>query len=160
MINDVHIMVYDPLKYAKEYIEAGADIITFHLEACKNSAEVQQTIDFIRSKGVKVGLSIKPKTDVKELLPWLDKIDLALIMSVEPGFGGQKFIPNALDKISFLRKYIDSNNLAVLIEVDGGINDETGKLCADAGVDILVAGSYLFNKDDIKERINKINGQI
>ena len=156
MVNDVHIMVINPLDYAKEFIENGADLVTFNIEATKDEEEVLSLIDFIHSKGVKVGVSIKPKTEPEAVIKYLDKIELVLVMSVEPGFGGQKFMPNALEKISFLRKYIDENHLNCLIEVDGGINDVTGQECIKAGVDILVAGSYLFGHEDIKERIAKL----
>ena len=153
MVNDVHIMISDPLKYAPEFIKSGADFLTFHYEACKDDKEVRQVIDLIHQLGAKAGMSIKPKTDVKVCDSFLKDLDMLLVMSVEPGFGGQSFIPNALDKIAYLRKVIDSNSYQCLIEVDGGINDETGKLCKDAGVDVLVAGSYLFGHEDIKERI-------
>ena len=152
---DVHIMVSDPHYFSNVFIEAGADLITFHLEACQSEQDVLDVIQKIRDKGVKVGLSIKPDTDVKSLLPFISKIDLILIMSVHPGYGGQSFIPGALDKISFLRKYIDENKLSCLIDVDGVINAETAKLVLDAGVDVLVAGSYIF-KNNIKETINTL----
>lgn len=152
---DVHIMVSDPNYFSDVFIEAGADLITFHLEACKNDDEVLKLIDKIHAKNVKVGLSIKPSTDVKELLPYLDKIDLVLIMSVNPGYGGQSFMLNAIDKISLLRKTIDSKQLNVLIEIDGGINHETAQLVLDAGADVLVAGSYIF-KNNITETIEKL----
>jgi len=152
---DVHIMVSDPHYFSDVFIRAGADLITFHLEACASEEEVLNVIQKIRDKGVKVGLSIKPDTDVKTLIPFISKIDLILIMSVNPGYGGQSFIPNALDKIAFLRNYIDLNKLSCLIEVDGGINADTAKLVLDAGVDVLVAGSYIF-KHNIKETINTL----
>lgn len=152
---DVHIMVSDPNYFSDVFIEAGADLITFHLETCKNDDEVIKLIDKIHAKNVKVGLSIKPSTDVKELLPYLDKIDLVLIMSVNPGYGGQSFMLNAIDKISLLRKTIDSKQLNVLIEIDGGINHETAQLVLDAGADVLVAGSYIF-KNNITETIEKL----
>lgn len=153
MVNDVHIMISDPLKYAETFIKSGAKYLTFHYEACKDEKEILEVIDIIHKNGGKAGLSIKPNTDVKVLDSLVDKLDLILIMSVEPGFGGQSFIASALNKISYLRKMIDDKHLNCLIEVDGGINGETGKLCVDAGVDVLVAGSYLFGHDDIKERI-------
>lgn len=156
MVNDVHIMIINPLELGKEFAKAGADIVTFHFEACKDDEEVFKTIKSIKDCGKKVGLSIKPKTDVKVYDKFLTDIDLALIMSVEPGFGGQKFIPNALDKIEYLRKVIDEKHLNVLIEVDGGINAETGKLCREKGADILVAGTYIFNQVDKKERIESL----
>ncbi len=152
---DVHIMVSDPNYFSYVFIEAGADLITFHLEACQSEEEVLSIIKKIHDKGIKVGLTIKPATDVKDLLPFMDKIDLVLIMSVNPGYGGQSFIPSALDKIAFLRQYIDENKLSCLIEVDGGINAETAQWVLDAGVDVLVAGSYIF-KNDIKETINTL----
>ena len=152
---DVHIMVSDPNYFSDVFIEAGADLITFHLEACQSEEEVLSIIKKIHDKGIKVGLTIKPATDVKDLLPFMDKIDLVLIMSVNPGYGGQSFIPSALDKIAFLRQYIDENKLSCLIEVDGGINAETAQWALDAGVDVLVAGSYIF-KNDIKETINTL----
>jgi ribulose-phosphate 3-epimerase len=152
---DVHIMVSDPHYFSDVFIRAGADLITFHLEACASEEEVLSVIQKIRDKGVKVGLSIKPDTDVKSLIPFISKIDLILIMSVNPGYGGQSFIPNALDKTAFLRYYIDLNKLSCLIEVDGGINADTAKLVLDAVVDVLVSGSYIF-KHNIKETINTL----
>ena len=156
MINDVHIMISEPKRYAKEFIDAGANILTFHYEACKDIKEVEEVIDIIHSNGAKAGLSVKPNTPVEVIYPVLHKLDLVLVMSVEPGFGGQKFIPSALDKISKVKKLILEKGYQCLVEVDGGINEETAKLCKEAGVDILVAGSYLFGHKDIKERINKI----
>lgn len=152
---DVHIMVSDPHYFSNVFIEAGADLITFHLEACQSEQEVFDLINKIHDKGVKVGLSIKPDTDVKSLIPFISKIDLILIMSVHPGYGGQSFISSAIDKISFLRNYIDENKLSCLIEVDGGINADTAKLVLDVGADVLVAGSYIF-KHNIKESINTL----
>ena len=153
MVNDVHIMISDPLKYAPEFIKSGAKYLTFHFEACKDDEEVEKVIDLIHSLGGKAGLSIKPNTPVEVVDKFLDKLDLLLVMSVEPGFGGQSFIPSALDKIRHLRKVIDENKYQCLVEVDGGINEETGKLCREAGVDVLVAGSYLFGHEDLKERL-------
>lgn len=156
MINDVHIMISDPFKYAPEFIKAGAQILTFHYEACASDKEVFQVIDLIHDYGCKAGLSIKPNTPIQKVLPFLYSLDMVLIMSVEPGFGGQSFIPEMLNKVVYLRDYIDSNQIKCLIEIDGGINDETAKLAKLAGVDVLVAGSYLFGHDDIKERIEKL----
>ena len=156
MVNDVHIMISEPLKYIEKFANAGADIITFHYEACKDDKEVQQVIDLIHQFKVKAGISIKPNTSVEVLSPFLKDVELVLVMSVEPGFGGQSFIPNALDKISFLKKNKDEKGFHYLIEVDGGINAETAKLCKEAGVEILVAGSYLFGHKDIKERMESL----
>ena len=153
MVNDVHIMIAEPKKYAPEFIKSGAEYLTFHYEACKDEKEVQEVIDLIHQLGGKAGMSIKPNTHVKVCDEFLKDLDLVLVMSVEPGFGGQSFISSALDKIAYLRKAADENGYKYLIEVDGGINGETGKLCKAAGVDVLVAGSYLFGHEDIKERI-------
>ena len=156
MVNDVHIMVADPMNVAPEFIEAGADYVTFHFEALACPKCCKKLIDKIHSLGCKAGISIKPKTNVKVLKELIQYVDLVLVMSVEPGKGGQAFIPSALGKIRKLRKWIDKENLNCLIEVDGGINDVTGKKCRKAGVDILVAGSYLYGHDDIKERVESL----
>ena len=152
-ILDTHLMISDPLSYAEAFVKAGSDRITFHYEAVNNPIKVAEEI---RRLGVPVGISIKPKTDVKALLKILEYVDLVLVMSVEPGFGGQSFIPEALDKIrelSTLKKVIDNN---YLIEVDGGINAETGKLCKEAGVDVLVAGSFIFHSKDPSKRMEEL----
>ena len=156
LVNDVHIMISEPKKYAQEFIKSGADYLTFHYEACKDDKEVEEVIDLIHQNGGKAGLSIKPNTKVEVVDKFLNKLDLLLVMSVEPGFGGQSFIPSALDKIAHLRKEIDKNGYKCLIEVDGGINEETGKLCKAAGVDVLVAGSYLFGHEDLKQRLEAL----
>jgi ribulose-phosphate 3-epimerase len=156
MVNDVHIMVADPMKVAPEFIEAGADIVTFHFEALECPVCCGKLIKKIHDLGCKAGISIKPKTNVKVLKELVKQVDLVLVMSVEPGKGGQAFIPSALGKIKKLRKWIDKENLNCLIEVDGGINAETGQKCRKAGADILVAGSYLYGHDDIEERIKTL----
>lgn len=150
---DVHLMIENPEKYFIDYVKNGADLVTVHYEATN---ELSSLIKNIKKAGVKVGVSIKPKTDVEVLYPYLKDLDLVLVMSVEPGFGGQSFIPSALEKIEKLRKEIDKNNYNCLIEVDGGINKETGDLCKKSGVDVLVAGSYLFGKEDILDRIEDL----
>lgn len=156
MVNDVHIMVADPKKQARDYLEAGADIITFHFEAVECPICAGKIIDMIHAAGKKVGISIKPNTKVRAIKKLIPQVDLVLVMSVEPGKGGQAFIQSALKKIRKLRKIVDKVNPECLIEVDGGINNETGKLCREAGADILVAGSYLYGHDDIKERIETL----
>lgn len=156
MVNDVHIMVADPKKEAPLFISAGADIVTFHIEAVDCPICAGKIIDMIHSSGCKAGISIKPNTKVKAIVSLLEKVDLVLVMSVEPGKGGQKFISSALGKIKKLRHIIDKKNLNVLIEVDGGINAETGKKCRKAGADILVAGSYIYGHEDVKERIESL----
>ena len=156
MVNDVHIMVADPMNVAPEFIEAGADIVTFHYEALDCPVCCGKLIKKIHDLGCKAGISIKPKTNVKVLKELVKQVDLVLVMSVEPGKGGQAFIPSVLGKIKKLRKWIDKQKLNCLIEVDGGINAETGAKCRKAGVDILVAGSYLYGHDDIKERVQSL----
>lgn len=157
LINDVHIMISDPFKYAPEFIKAGANYLTFHYEACKSDSEVFSVIDLIHERGAKAGLSIKPNTPIEKVYPFLYSVDMILIMSVEPGFGGQKFMPDSCSKIVRLRNYMETHDIKnVLIEIDGGINDETAKLAKLSGVDVLVAGSYLFGHEDIKERIEKL----
>ena len=153
MVMDVHLMIADPVKYAPDFVKAGADIITFHYEAVKYA---EPAIEAIRELGVKVGISIKPLTDINVLDDLLDKVDLILIMSVEPGFGGQAFIPSALDKIKYLADKRKQKGYNYLIEVDGGINKETAKQCIEAGVDILVAGSYIFSSNNRKALIEEI----
>ena len=156
MFNDVHLMISDPLKYYEDFVKAGADLITFHYEAIDSEEKIYELIEKIHLKNVKVGISIKPNTDVKVLLPFLDKIDLVLVMSVEPGFGGQKFILASLEKIRFLSEYKIKNGLKYLIEVDGGINDTTFKLCKKEGVDICVIGSYLYKSNNVLESYKKL----
>lgn len=151
--NDVHIMVENPKEIAPLFMEAGADLVTFHIEAVSCPICVGKIVEKLHSNNCKVGISIKPKTNIKTIIPFLDKIDLVLVMSVEPGKGGQTFINSSLRKIKKLRKIIDKNHYNCLVEVDGGINDVTGAKCRKAGADVLVAGTYLFSHDDIKERI-------
>lgn len=157
LVNDVHIMISKPYHFAKRFCEAGADYLTFHYEACRDNKEVFEVIDLIHKCGKKAGLSIKPDTPLDKVFPFLYSLDLVLIMSVEPGFGGQSFDDRALKKILRLKMYLQEHDVKnVLIEVDGGINDKTGALCKAAGVDVLVAGSYLFGKQDMAERINSL----
>lgn len=145
IIFDVHLMIDDPNKYAEAFINAGADVLTFHYEAVKNPKKI---ISYIKSYGIKAGISIKPNTDVNVLDDLLSEVDLVLIMSVEPGFGGQKFIDTALDKIKYLSNLKTERGYSYLIEVDGGINYETASLCAEAGCDVVVAGTYIFTNPD------------
>ena len=155
-VKDVHIMIENPLAAVEKYAKNGADYLTFHYEACKDDAEVFEVIDKIHEYGMKAGVSIKPGTAVEKIYPFLHSLDLVLIMSVEPGMGGQKFIDLSLNKISALRDKIDEEKVSVLISVDGGINDITGPDCRKVGVDILVAGQYLFGRDDFKERYESL----
>lgn len=146
---DVHLMIDEPIRYVKQFAEAGANIITFHIEA---TDKVEQTANAIRQCGKKVGLSIKPNTPVEELLPYRGLFDMALIMSVEPGFGGQKFISSSVEKIKRARELFPD----VLIEVDGGINVDNAKLVRDAGVDVIVAGNAVMLAPDRKEVIRNL----
>ena len=146
-VMDVHLMITEPIRYIKEFKEAGADLITIHLEACE---DVAATIKAIREAGLKVGLSIKPVTEAEAIRPYLDQIDMILVMSVEPGFGGQKFIPESLDKIRALRAMVEEAGVNVDIEVDGGIYQTNVKEVLDAGANIIVSGSGVF-KGDIAE---------
>ena len=146
---DTHLMTQDPIRLIEKFAKAGSDYITFHYESDSN---VKDTIALIKSFGVKAGISVKPKTDITEIYPYLDDLDLVLIMTVEPGYGGQSFMEDMLPKISALRKEIDNRGLKTIIEIDGGINDKTGKMCVDNGADALVAGTYLYASDEMTER--------
>ncbi|GCA66301.1 ribulose-phosphate 3-epimerase [Mediterraneibacter butyricigenes] len=146
-VMDVHLMITEPIRYIKEFKEAGADLITIHLEACE---DVAATIKAIREAGLKVGLSIKPATEAEAIRPYLDQIDMILVMSVEPGFGGQKFIPESLDKIRALRAMVEEAGVDVDIEVDGGIYQANVKEVLDAGANIIVSGSGVFKGDIAK----------
>ena len=143
-VMDAHLMVQEPIRYIEAFKEAGADIVTIHLEACE---DIEATIAKIRECGMKVGLSICPETDEKEVESLLAKVDMLLVMSVHPGFGGQKFIPESLDKIRAIRAMIESQKLDVDIQVDGGIYLTNVKEVLDAGANIIVAGSAVFKGD-------------
>ena len=155
MILDVHLMIVSPSQYAAEFAETGGDIITFHVEA-ENPDNIRKTIDEIHKQGKKAGLSIKPVTPVKALMSYIDSLDLVLVMTVEPGYGGQKFINEMLPKISELRSVIDNRGLNCELEVDGGINLETAKLCIKAGANVLVAGNDVFTAKDRAAQIAEL----
>lgn len=146
---DVHLMVSDIKSYIDDYKALNPEYITFHIEVYDNPIDI---INYIKSLGIKVGVSIKPNTDIDRLLPFLDKIDLVLVMSVEPGYGGQEFIRNAEDRIDELFEIRKNNNYDFLIEVDGGINDKTIEYCRKA--DIVVVGSFITNKPDYQYQID------
>ena len=150
---DVHLMITDPKFYAKAFVDAGADIITFHYEAVNDIIDL---IKHLRSLNVRVGISIKPTTDILVLEPYLGLVDLVLVMSVEPGFGGQTFMESALGKIKYLHQQKQLFNYQYLIEVDGGINLETAKKCKDAGVEVLVAGTYIFKSKNRYQTIKEL----
>lgn len=151
LVCDVHLMITEPIRYIEDFAKAGADLITIHLEACE---DVNATIAKIRACGCKVGISIKPKTPVSALEPYLDKVDMILIMSVEPGFGGQKFIPSSLEKIAETRALIDAKGLSVDIQVDGGIYTHNVEEVIKAGANVIVAGSAVFNGDTKQNTID------
>lgn len=147
---DVHLMIVEPEKYVARFVEAGADLVTFHIEATER---VEECIELIREKGAKVGVSIKPKTPIEVLEPILDKVDLVLVMSVEPGFGGQSFIEGSTEKVAALREMILRRGLSVMIEIDGGVSRHNARELYEAGCDVLVAGSAVFKAADPEAEI-------
>ena len=147
---DVHLMIQDPIRYVKDFADAGADYITVHVEA---EGDIKGAIAKIRELGKHPGISLNPDTPVESLTEFLPLVDLVLVMTVQPGFGGQKFRENGPGKISALRKMADATGRDIVISVDGGINRDTGKRCADAGADVLVAGSFLFKMEDMSPEI-------
>ena len=147
---DVHLMIEKPELVLDKYYEAGADYVTFHLEACPKALNV---IKEYKQKNKKIGLSIKPNTNVKDLDDYLEYLDLILVMSVEPGFGGQKFMESSLDKIKYLKEQKEQNNYKYIIEVDGGINQSTAALVKKAGCEAVVAGTYLFKSDNFTNAV-------
>ncbi len=152
-IFDCHLMISKPLDYIDAFANAGADLICFHIES---ESDVKKTIEKIKSAGKKAALSVKPNTPVSEVFPYLEDVSMVLVMTVEPGFGGQSFMQNQLSKIKELKEEITKRNLFVDIQVDGGIDAETAELCKNAGANILVAGSYIFNSTDRKKVIAEL----
>ena len=150
---DTHLMIVNPEKHIETFRKAGADLITVHLEACSRPADV---LEIIRASGAKSGISISPPSDPVRLIPLLEHCDLVLIMTVNPGWGGQKFMPECLSKVELLSKEAARRKLAVHIEVDGGINHETGLQCVRAGADVLVAGNYIFTAPDRRAVIERL----
>ena len=147
---DVHLMISDPYKYIPDFVNAGSDIITFHAEA---DSDIEKTIDLILASGKKAGLSIKPKTPVEAVYPYLDKLSMVLVMTVEPGFGGQSFMEDMMPKVSAVRSEIDRRGLDVDIQVDGGINKDTISIAAKAGANVFVSGNAIFSSDDAEKTI-------
>lgn len=148
---DVHLMIENPEKYVGAFAKAGADIITFHYEATKENTE--SVISLIRSFNLKVGISIKPKTNQDVLIPYLDKVDMVLVMTVEPGFGGQEFMGYCAQKIPYIRAKAPES---LIVQVDGGINEKTANICKSLGANSLVAGSYIYGSEDIKSAIESL----
>ena len=153
---DVHLMVTEPERYIRDFVECGADSITVHAEACE---DLERTIEQIREAGVKVGVSIKPATPVNDISHMLSDVDMVLIMTVQPGFGGQKYMEECTEKIREVRELIEAENLDVDVQVDGGINDETMETVLTAGANLLVAGSYVFN-DDLAKNVKHARKQM
>ena len=153
-IYDVHLMINRVGKYLDEYIKAGSDIITFHLEI---NEDIHALIKKIKGEGKKCGISIKPNTSFEDLKPYINLIDQVLVTTVEPGFGGQSFIYSQIQKIEKISNFIRTSGISVDIEVDGGVNYETGKLCTEAGANILVAGSFLFKQKNLVDATNELH---
>lgn len=148
MVFDVHLMIVEPERYIEDFVKAGADIVNFHVEATKNPKAV---IEKIKGYGVKAGITIKPKTDVSAIIPYLSDVDLVLVMTVEPGFGGQKLMPKCLSKITELKKLKEEKGYTYEIEVDGGVGIKNIHEVMESGVDVVVAGSAVFGAADIAE---------
>ena len=163
MFFDVHLMVTEPERYIRDFVECGSDSITVHAEACE---DLERTIELIRAAGVKVGVSIKPATPVNDISHLLDEVDMVLVMTVQPGFGGQKYLEECTEKIKELRELIDAEGLDTQIQVDGGINEETLSTVMEAGANLIVAGSYAFREDlaesvqDIQKKMEEISRTI
>ena len=151
---DVHLMINRVDKFLQDYINAGSDIITFHIEV---DEDIESNLQYIKSKGLKTGLAIKPNTNWGAITPFINLIDQALVMTVEPGFGGQSFMNNQLLKVKEIKKLSDNKSLTLDIGVDGGVDDITGPLCINAGANILVAGSYLFKQENLIDATNELN---
>ena len=147
---DTHLMIQDPIRYVKDFADAGSDYITVHVEA---EGDIEGAIAKIRELGKHPGISLNPDTPVGSIRDFIPMVDLILVMTVQPGFGGQKFRDNGPSKIAEIKKMVSESGRDILISVDGGINRETGKLCTDAGADVLVAGSFLFKMDDMSPEI-------
>jgi len=150
IVFDAHLMIQDPIRYVDAFADAGCDMITVHCEA---KGDIHGAIAKIRERGLKAGISINPETDVSALEEFMPEVDLVLVMTVHPGFGGQSFIAESVPKITWAKEWAKRNGREILVSVDGGVNGETSKVCVDAGVDVLVAGSYLFKMSDMAPTI-------
>jgi ribulose-phosphate 3-epimerase len=157
MFLDVHLMIVEPIRYVRQFCEAGADLVTVHVES-DTVENIHAALDLIHSMGKKAGVVVKPKTPAEAVLPFIDKVELILVMTVEPGFGGQSFMADMMPKVSALRKLIDEKNPACELEVDGGINPTTAKKVVAAGANVLVAGSAVYGAPDIDEAIRALRG--
>ena len=155
---DVHLMIADPIKYADAFCDAGADILSFHAEAVGGLDGVRAVVAKIKTRGVRAGVAVNPDKPISLFTDMLPEIDMALVMSVYAGFGGQKFIPDVLEKVRALKKMSTEKGINIDIEMDGGVNEETAKVCAEAGANILVAGNYVFGGSDYKDSIQRVRG--
>lgn len=153
LILDVHLMIADPIRYVRRFAECGADYISFHLESESDTAE---TIKAIREAGAKPALAIKPATSAESVFEYLNELDMVLVMTVEPGFGGQSFIPETVEKVRIIREKIKEKGLDIRVEVDGGINASTAGTVIEAGADVLVSGSYLFRAENMADAAGKL----
>lgn len=158
MTLDVHLMIDRPHRYVERFADAGADLVVFHLEA-DAPEDIRDALRTVRVRGKRAGLAVKPATPAEDLIPYLSELDLALVMTVEPGFGGQRFMEDMLPKVELLRKTVDREGLPCEIEVDGGVNPATAALCRAAGADVLVAGSDVFRAADRAARIAQLRGE-
>ena len=154
---DVHLMITRPVRYVEEFCDAGADLVTVHVEA-DTAENIHDAIDKIHAKGKRAGVVLKPKTPAQAVLPFLEKVELILVMTVEPGFGGQSFMVDQMEKVSAIRKMIDGKNPACELEVDGGVAPDTRDTCVQAGANVLVAGSAVYKAADIPARIAELRG--
>ncbi len=154
---DVHLMIEEPSLYAGRFCDAGADLVTMHVEA-DTEERLHAAIRLIREKGRRAGIVLKPATPAEAALPYLEEVDILLVMTVEPGFGGQKFMADMMPKVTTLRKWIDARNPACELEVDGGVDPETARVCVAAGANVLVAGSSVYRAENIPERIAQLRG--
>lgn len=155
MFLDVHLMIEKPVRYIDAFADAGADLLSVHLEADMPPG-IQAALAAMEKRGVKKGIALRPITGAEAVLPYVKDVDLILVMTVEPGFGGQKFMPSALDKLRWLKAEREKRGLHYLLEVDGGVDDTTAPLCVEAGADVLVAGSAVFGKDDRTAAVRRL----
>ena len=157
MFLDVHLMIVEPVRYVEQFCDAGADLVTVHVEA-DTEEQIHSAIARIHAKGKKAGVVVKPRTPAEAVLPFLKEVELVLVMTVEPGFGGQKFMADMMPKVSAIRSYIHQQNPSCELEVDGGVDTTTCRACIEAGANVLVAGSAVYKADDIPARIAELRG--
>ena len=155
---DAHLMITEPIRYVRQFCDAGADLVNVHVEA-DTEEKLREALGIVKQEGKLCGVTVKPKTPWEAVLPYLDQIDLVLVMTVEPGFGGQHFMAEQMDKVRALRRLFDDMNLDIRLEVDGGVDRNTAPVCIEAGADVLVAGSAVFRASDRREAVRLIRGQ-